>query len=41
MNRRRVPNPQTLLNDRGMVAVEFGLALAAVVAVIMLALVHG
>jgi hypothetical protein len=38
MNRRRVPSPQTLLNDRGMAALESGLALAAIVAVIVLAL---
>jgi hypothetical protein len=40
MNRPRVPSP-TLLNDRGMAVLESGLALAAIVAVIVLALARG
>ena len=41
MNRPRVPSPQTLLNDRGMAALESGLAFVAIVAVVLLALARG
>ena len=41
MKRPRVPSPQTLSSDRGMRTIESGLALAAIVAVVVLALARG
>ena len=41
MNRPRVPRPETFFNDRGMAALESGLALVAIVAVVLLALARG
>ena len=41
MNRPRVRSPQNVFDDRGMAALESGLALASIVAVVLLALARG
>ena len=41
MNRHRLPGSRSWLEDGGMAALESGLALAAILAVVLLALAHG